>query len=359
MRNARTLLGASALVAAVALTAVGSPVGARAAGAGSDRFLAGQPYTGPFPDPTVLVDNGRYVLSGTTTANLNLPILTSTDLVTFTPREPLPDWSSYSNWAMYNEAMTTAPAWAAVRGHRGPVDLVSQWAPSLAKVGGQYVAAYSAAVTLQPRHSCIGVAVASSPLGPYTHPSSRPLVCQPAAALGAIDPDVFVDRDGTPYLLWKNEGVKDKLPPRLMARKLAADGTRFASGSTARVLATRGRSWEGSVVENPSMVRYKGSYWLFYSGNAWATSRYAVGYARCKTPLGPCTKSKADRPLLKSFTGVSGPGGADAFRDTAGRLRFVYAAWDAGRVGGANPRRLHVATVTVLEKGKLKVTSRG
>ena len=167
-----------------------------------------------------------------------------------------------------------------------------------------------------------------------------------------------MDRDGTPYLLWKNEGVPNQLPPRLMARELSPTGTRFATGSTAKALMTRGRSWEGSVVENPSMVRYRGSYWLFYSGNAWGTSRYAVGYARCEGPLGPCRKPTLNRPLLKSFSGVSGPGGADAFQDASGKLRFVYAAWDAGRVGGSNARRMHVAAVAV-ENGTLRITSRG
>ena len=33
---------------------------------------------------------------------------------------------------------------------------------------------------------------------------------------------------------------------------------------------------------------------LFYSANAWATADYAIGYATCEAPTGPCTKVTTD-----------------------------------------------------------------
>jgi beta-xylosidase len=317
---------------------------------GEDPFLAGEPYRGTFADPTVMVVGDTYVAAGTTTANLNLPLMTSTDLVTWRPREALPDWQEWSRWSGYNEGMVRRPAWAAVKGWRDDVPLVSQWAPSLAKVGGRYVAAFSAAVTLEPRHSCIGVATAKDPVGPYV-PRSRPLVCYPRAPLGAIDPDLFLDpRSGAAYLVWKNEGVPGLHPPRLVSRRLDARRLRFASGSRTRVLLTRSRPWEGGVVENPSMVRHRGRYLLVYSANAWRTGGYKTGYALCRGPVGPCTKSP--RPLMSTGGGATGPGGADAFVDAHGILRLAYHSWDDGL------RRLRVATLG-LSRGVLRLLGRG
>jgi beta-xylosidase len=332
-----TVLGVLLAVAMGAAAPVGPTTAAAAPRTGSDRFLAGAPYTGTFADPTILRVGRSYVVASTTTANVNLPVMTSTDLTTWTP--PTSD-----------DALGRPPAWAAVKGRRDQVPLISQWAPSLAKVGSHYVAAFSAAISLVPRTSCIGVATSADPLGPYAAASAKPLVCFRKSPLGAIDPDILVDR-GTPYLLWKNEGVPDVSPPRIMVRQLDATGTRFAPGSRKVALIERDQAWEGDVVENPSMVRYRGRYVLLYSGNGWRTASYATGYAICDSPLGPCRKAPA--PILASTATESGPGGADAFVDR-GTLRAVYHAYDPGVVGEGRPRRLHVAQLALSGRGVLR-----
>jgi len=50
----------------------------------------------------------------------------------------------------------------------------------------------------------IGVAVADSPLGPFTDPLDQPLVDD---EWGYIDPTVFIDTDGQAYLYWGNPGL--------------------------------------------------------------------------------------------------------------------------------------------------------
>ena len=356
-----------ALVTALATALVPASLGgtwsaaARSAGSGDQPGPAGEPrarvelgdkwnarelYTGSFPDPTVVRVDGTYYAASTTIARVNLPVLVSTDLVNWQPREPRPDWATYSPWPLYNETMVNAPTWAATSDVRDGVRLVSQWAPSLAQVGDHFVAAFSAATQrTATRQSCIGVAVSASPVGPYEPVSSRPLVCFGKSPRGAIDPDVFVDPQGTPWLTWKNEGIPNKRPPQLMVRQLDATGTAFAPGSRARVLVERDRRWEGTVVENPSMVFAAGRYYLLYSGNHWHTSRYAVGYAVCAGPTGPCRK--APRPLLRTNAGVAGPGGADAFLDAAGQLRVAYAGYDPARVGPGLPRTMRIGTLAV------------
>lgn len=328
------------------------PVGTAPAGAAVEEwFTAGQPYTGTFADPSVVRVGRTYVAAATTTANLNLPLMTSDDLLTWRPREALADALRWTDRRGWNEAMPVRPRWAAVRERRGELELISQWAPSLARVGRTWVAAYSAAVRLEPRHSCIGIATADHPLGPYT-PQHRALVCHPRSPLGAIDPDVFTDpRTGAAYLLWKAEGVPGRLPSRIVARRLASSGTAFAPGSRPTTLLRRTLPWEGSVVENPSMVKVRGRHVLVYSANEWRSHAYRTGYAVCAGPLGPCRKSP--RPLMSSGAGTVGPGGGDAFVDADGVLRLAYHSWDRGL------RRLRVATLVLGGRGALRVVGRG
>jgi beta-xylosidase len=328
-----------------------------AATAAPEPFVAGTPYSGDFPDPSVLQVGTTYVVASTTTAYLNLPVMTSTDLTTWIPRAVRPDAAEWSDDPTYNDAMAQPPYWAAPRG--SAIDrraLVSQWAPSLAQVGDHYLAAYSAAVTLEPRSSCIGIAWSTDPTGPYTTTSPDPLVCFSKSPYGAIDPEIFVD-DGTPYLLWKNERGRAGSPQAILVRKLSRNGLRFAPGSTAQVLLRPSLGWEGNVVENPSMVRYRGRYLLLYSGNSWHTELYATGYAVCDSPLGPCRKPKSGRPLLASSVDQLGPGGADAFVDGA-RLRFVFHAYDPGFAGEGQPRRLHVGRLGIAGSGRVWVVKR-
>ena len=65
------------------------------------------------------------------------------------------------------------------------------------------------------------------------------------------------------------------------------------------------------VVEAPTMVRSPTGYVLFYSGGyfGWNAddrlSPYAMGYASCAGPLGPC-KDSPDNPILHSYNDRSG-----------------------------------------------------
>lgn len=278
-------------------------------------------------------------------ANLNLPLATSTDLVHVRPRGPVENVQRFSSWKLYNESMIAAPRWAAVRGRREGVPLISQWAPSLAKIKGRYLAAFSAARTLSPRRSCISIASSPTALGQYVDRRTKPLICVAGSALGAIDPEFFVTDAGRPYLLWKAGHVPGVRPGGIMARALTDDGMRLRPGTRARLLLRTERgSWEGTLVENPSMVRYGGTTYLFYSANSWRTDAYATGVAVCRSVLGGCRRVSA-APVLSSTDRLKGTGGADAFVDKAGRLRLAFHAWDAGHVGIPNARKLHFATV--------------
>jgi len=306
-------------------------------------------FTGGFADPTVMRVGRTYYAASTTGSDLNLPLMTSRNLVDWRPHAALRNYYDYSSWPDYNEAMTHAPAWAVRVQTRENVKRISQWAPSLARVGNRrYVAAFSAATKVtngNDRHSCIGLAVAKAPAGPYWA-LDKPLLCDPSTEFGVIDPDVFVDpRTHRKYLVWAAEGIRGRRRVQLAIRQLDSAGTSWARGSRRHDLLTFSQRWEGVIMENPSMIRYHGTLYLFYSANAYATSRYATGYAICRTVAGPCFKPRR-RPLLATRGSIAGPGGADAFIDVRGHLRLAYAAWRRGHAGQAAPgRTLHIATL--------------
>src|SRR3546814_7801362 len=75
------------------------------------------------------------------------------------------------------------------------------------------------------------------------------------------------------------------------------------------------------------MVRSGGRYLLFYSGNEHRSAAYAVGYADCAGPAGPCTKHGGN-PILASSGDRLGPGAPAPFHDTSGTLRLAYHYWN-------------------------------
>lgn len=323
---------------------------------GSDPFVGGQPYAGDFPDPTVWRVGSRFYAASTTVAALSLPVTTSTDLRTWTaapssdPENPQP-----------YDALPTPPRWAQVATTRSGREWVASWAPSVATLVDRrtrkatWVAAY--AVPRADGKRCLSLARSTTPLGPYVDNTTAPLAC---GTYGAIDPEIFVDR-GAFWLLFKVEGRPDSI----WVRRLNGSASGFAPGTRAyRLLAAR-LPWEGVVVENPAMIRFKGSLYLFYSGNGYGSTKYATGYARCKRITGPCKRVSR---LLRTGRYLAGTGGADAFVDRRGYLRLAYHAWRTGNVGypndasclqtsaGCAQRRMYVATLMRKKKtGRLAV----
>ncbi len=136
---------------------------------------------------------------------------------------------------------------------------------------------------------------------------------------------------GDVFLLWKNDGNCCDLPVQIFSQQLRPDGRAVAG--PARGLLASDQPWEAGVVEAPAMIEHDGTHYLFYSGNAWNTAEYAIGYATCTRPSGPCRKP-LNRPWISSAEGVSGPGGLELFVDSGGQKRAVFHAW-AGPVGYA------------------------
>jgi len=311
-----------------------------------DRFHSGKVYRGSFPDPDVFHLGRLWIAVSTTVARRSLPMVTSKNGRTWRARK-----AHGVGHRRTNDALVGVPRWAAAK-RAGSRRYVASWAPAIGRAGrGRWLAAYAAPLRRHPHTRCIGIARSKRPIGPFRH-ARRPLVC--ARGQNAIDPELFRSH-GRTYLLWKTEGIWGRVPATIWSRPLRGNGRGFKPGSRPHRLLRPGRAWEGPVVENPSMIRFSGRLYLFYSGNRWYTGRYAVGYAVCRSVVGPCRRTQ-HHPLLGSGRGVWGPGGGSAFRGPRGQLLLAYAAWPARRVG--SERRLHIATLEARRHGKLVVTRR-
>jgi hypothetical protein len=318
----RALVVLTVLVAVLGGLLVIAP--AASAYPGAPWFKPDTAYTENFPDPTIMVQGGEYHAYATATGGAYLPVMRSTDLRTWVAR-PAYDPPINSD-PYYNDALPNPAPWAPnVNSSKMPKEV---WAPGVEKIGPHYVAFYTVRTRISPARWCISYATSSSPFGPFVDRTSGPFVCD-ADPAGSIDPEPFVDpATGTPYLIWKSEGVPGSQPTKIWIRQLTADGTAFAPGSVGRELLRTSQGWEGNVIESPSMVRHNGQLYLFYSGNEWESSAYATSYAVCDSVNGPCHKPRST-PLLASAGDRLGPGAPSAFVDAAGRLQLAYHYWNA------------------------------
>jgi beta-xylosidase len=172
--------------------------------------------------------------------------------------------------------------------------------------------------------------VAQKPQGPFVDEFPGEIICQKSEG-GSIDPSPFRDSDGSLYLYWKSDGNAIGRPTQIWAGRLSADGLVIVGIAHATGERNGDQAWEGSVVEAPVMRKHDGRYFLFYSGGNFADDSYAVGYATCAGPLGPC-KDAPENPILATACRAHGPG-HNAFIDVHGQTWIVYHAWLPNHAG--------------------------
>jgi arabinan endo-1,5-alpha-L-arabinosidase len=274
-------------------------------------------------DPSVLEEDGVFHLLHT---GPGLPGKTSSDLRS---------WSAAS--AVFGSGN---PSWIATQ-VPGATDL---WAPDLSRFGGQVHVYYSAS-TFGSNASCIGHATrASFASGSFV--DQGPVICSNHGSdddWNAIDPNLIVDQDGTPWLAFGSfwSGIK--------AVRLDQSGAR--ADDEVHALASRG----GGAIEAPYVVRRCGFYYLFVSFDRCcdgANSTYNIRVGRATEVLGPYLDREGKpmmegggTPLVQGAGRWHGPGhnavlftgdGAynvfhayDAQAGGASRLRVAELAWDA------------------------------
>jgi len=300
-RARRLVLAAATVAGALGILTVAAPATAGLPGAYVN------PLTADAPDPTVVSSGGVYYAFTTGGNGGHIQLFTSSDLSHWT-RAPWPG------------ALTQEPSWA---------EPGLEWAPSVAQFGSTWVM-YYATFDITTQTECISIATSPSVGGPYHDTSSGPFVCQPGHS-GDLDPAVYTGPDGASYLMWKSNPGLFSPSAQIWSQRLAPSGLAFAPGRGAVPLLRQDQGWE-TTIENPQMVSADGRDYLFYSGGFWMDSSYAIGYALCAGPTGPCTKPY-DHPVVRSAGSVVGPGGNWAFSDSSGQWWMAYAAWTAGAVG--------------------------
>lgn len=312
-------------------------------------------------DPSVLVDGQNVYLFGSTN-NMRVPVRQITSF-----GQSLAD--SKKAWdSQPRNAMPNLPAWVDPSG--SPAGESDIWAPTVGKIGSQYVMWFGAhhrnGTADENNDQCVGRAVASAPMGPYTA-DSQPAYCglppesgSNSFGRGALDPQFFRAPNGSMYLLV----ALTRTEANIGALRLNSDGSvQGGLNATPTVLQGLAYPWHDGTddgtrirgfLENPSMVfePLTGTYLLFYSAGQWDTTDYNTGFARCASAVGPCTPDSRG-PFLKSGSTRTGPGGLTAFTTSDGTLRAVYATWLAGREGqsggnnGEYSRQSHWARIVV------------
>lgn len=316
---ALTKWNAAALIAAAAALvgcAGGGGTGTGTAEASADATPGPGEFQNPvferdFADPGVLAVDGVYYAYATTNGAFNFQLARSGDLVT---------------WEHLGEAMPDIPLWASG----------DTWAPEVAATDDGFVLYYSARYPEVDRPNgegtlCISRAFSESPEGPFVDDSDEPFVCQPELG-GDIDAFPFNDADGTRYLVWKNDGNCCAIFTEFWAQELTPDGLSLV-GEPTNLGVRNDASWEGDVIEAPTIFLNDDTYYLFFSANLYLGVDYAIGYATADNVLGPYTDAD-DNPLLHTpeERGVPpyGPGGQAIAADADGDLWMLYHAWASG-----------------------------
>lgn len=211
----------------------------------------------PTADPDILYANGRYYIYPTATGPnaSQFHAYSSTDLLNWTDEGIVLDLANVS--------------WAHTDG----------WAPAVVARNGQYYFYFTAAKK-------IGVAVGSSPTGPFIDKGS-------ALATGdgsdPIDPMVFIDDNGQAYMYWGNTTMNIQ---RLNSDMISLTGV-------------RGHEKPSNYFEAPYVIKRNNIYYLMYSINHFGNDDYHVEYATSSNPMGPWTyKGRITSPR----GAIKGPG---------------------------------------------------
>lgn len=272
-------------------------------------------------DPALIEQNGIFYLAQT---GPRVPGKTSPDL---------------KAWSGAPSVFSSNPSWIAQQ-VPGATDL---WAPDLSYFGGEYHLYYSAS-TFGSNYSCIGHATrASLSSGNWT--DRGPVICSNHGSSddwNAIDPNLIVDADGTPWLAFGSFWSGIKL--------IELDETGARADDDVHSIASRG----GGAIEAPFIVRRCGYYYLFVSFDrccAGADSTYNIRVGRSTNVSGPYVDKEGKAMmdgggtlLVEGQGRWKGPGhnavlfsGSKAFNfyhaydtDNGGRpiLRAAELAWD-------------------------------
>lgn len=188
------------------------------------------------------------------------------------------------------------------------------WAPEVVHYKGKYYMYYTARWSKNDSLR-LGVAVSSSPKGPFKDVLNKPLF---DLGYAAIDGNVLIDSNGKKYLYFSKDCseniVKGKHVSQIFGVRLNDNMTGVVGKPV--LISTPEQKWETVSGpdwlwnEGPTVLKHNNIYYLMYSANFYSSENYSIGYATSKSPLGPFKKSP-DNPLVSAqmnYDQISGPG---------------------------------------------------
>ena len=206
-------------------------------------------------DPFILLHAGKYYLYSTNDPD-GYRVLESDDLVSWTDR----------GYCLHKDNVQGSH-WF--------------WAPEIKEKNGRFYMIYSS-------EEHLGVAVADSPLGPFTQEKT----CWLSERKG-IDGDYFIDDDGQVYLYY----VRFDHGNIIYGTKMSDDMLSMDEAGETRLLSPEAE-WEtrmGQVTEGPFMLKHNGKYYLTYSANDYRSIDYAIATPYPILPSVPSASMRAIR----------------------------------------------------------------
>jgi arabinan endo-1,5-alpha-L-arabinosidase len=259
----------------------------------------------------------------------------TTDVLGLPPGNYLPIRCSQDkvNWTACGSIFPAAmPAWVVAK----VPGIVGLWAPDISFFNGLYHV-YYAGSTLGSQQSVIGL-VTNPTLDP-TDPAYKwtdqgeVLGSAPGDDFNAIDPNIFIDTDGSIWLTYGSywSGIKQRQIDPATGMLLASNPTRYN-------LATR-PGVPNNPIEGSSLIRQGSYYYLFVSidyccNPSIATDNYKEAVGRSSSPHGPFVDEDGTpmmnggaTVLLQSDATWGAPGGATAYVDsTTGDSFLIFHA---------------------------------
>ena len=279
-------------------------------------ILAAEPRRVPLADPFILFHEGTYYAYGTCADN-GIAVMSSPDLKVWTPNVG----RSKEQLALHKDD-SYGEKWF--------------WAPEVYRVHGKFLMYYSA-----DEHAC--VAVADHPLGPFAQTVKKPFFEREKT----IDNTLFIDDDGRPYMFFDRFSNTDGL--NVWSVELENDCL-HVKPETHRFCIRAYQPWErksGQVNEGSFVIKFKGRYYMTYSGNGYTSKDYGIGCAVAEN-IGGLWRKYGHNPLLQKCGNLVGVGHHSFFRDKDGRLRIVFHAHASE--SSVHPRHMYIGTAWFREE---------
>jgi arabinan endo-1,5-alpha-L-arabinosidase len=286
-----------------------------------------------FADPTVIrAADGFYYAYGTNTGGkdgrmINIQVAKSANLV---------------QWELVGDALPQRPFWANK----------DFWAPHVSYDSGmkKYFLYYSGESVGDSLGKCLGVAVSSSPDGPFIDKGS-PLIC--GETFVNIDPMAFDDPATGKKLLYWGSAFKP-----IKVQELSDDRINFKAGSRPEELvfpvANSDADNYQKLIEGAWVQYENGYYYMYFSGNNCCGDKahYGVMIARSKSATGPFENMKGEtsginKVILEKNSRWIAPGHNSVVKDRLGVSWMIYHAIDSAKRNGG--RKMLIDKITYVD----------